>query len=40
MKTDYFQSTEFLEKEKAFLKKHDLVKINEEKRKILLTQVK
>lgn len=28
MKTDYFQSTEFLEKEKAFLKKHDLVKIN------------
>jgi D-alanyl-D-alanine dipeptidase len=27
MKIDYFQSIEFLEKEKVFLKKHDLVKI-------------
>jgi len=27
MKNEYFQSTEFLEKEKVFLKKHNLVKI-------------
>jgi D-alanyl-D-alanine dipeptidase len=31
MKTDYFQSTEFLEKEKNFFKKHDLVKIIHDK---------
>jgi D-alanyl-D-alanine dipeptidase len=31
MKNDYFQSTEFLEKEKNFLKKHDLVKIIHDK---------
>jgi D-alanyl-D-alanine dipeptidase len=32
MKNDYFQSAEFLEKEKSFLKKHDLVKISQDEK--------
>lgn len=32
MKNDYFQSTEFLIKEKLFLEKHNLVKINNDER--------
>jgi D-alanyl-D-alanine dipeptidase len=32
MKNDYFQSAEFLEKEKIFLKKHDLVKISQDEK--------
>jgi D-alanyl-D-alanine dipeptidase len=38
MKNDYFQSAEFLEKEKIFLKKHDLVKISQDE-KILIDYV-
>jgi D-alanyl-D-alanine dipeptidase len=38
MKIDYFQSIEFLEKEKVFLKKHDLVKIIHDE-KILIDYV-
>jgi hypothetical protein len=38
MKIDYFQSAEFLEKEKVFLKKHDLVKIIHDE-KILIDYV-
>ena len=38
MKNDYFQSTEFLEKEKSFLEKHNLVKIIQDE-KILIDYV-
>ena len=38
MKNDYFQSTEFLEKEKSFLEKHNLVKIIQDE-KILVDYV-
>ena len=36
MKNDYFQSAEFLEKEKSFLKKHNLVKIIQDEKILLL----
>jgi D-alanyl-D-alanine dipeptidase len=38
MQNNYFQSAEFLEKEKIFLKKHDLVKISQDE-KILIDYV-
>ena len=38
MKNDYFQSREFLEKEKVFLKKHDFVKIIQDE-KILIDDI-
>ena len=38
MKIDYFQSSEFLEKEKTFLKKHNLVKIIQDE-KILIDYI-